>query len=223
MNKQLYFLLLYIGAFLFILGASEMVYKRLKVDPEYTRKISHIIVTLTSLSFVYAFQSQWYVLGLAVFSFLLLFAGKLTNAFKSIENVRRQTLGSIFLPAGIYFSFAFAEFRKDKLLFVLPVLILSISDALAGLIGMRFQNGESKIAVFGRKLDKSFAGTFTFLVSSAIVCYATFMAVGFELLQVFVLTLSVSLITTLTELLSPNGTDNFTIPVVASLLLAFLL
>jgi len=223
MNKQFYFLLLYIGAFLIILACSEMVYKKLKVDPEYTRKISHIIVTLTSLSFVYTFQSHWYVFGLAVFSFLLLFIGKLLNAFKSIENVQRQSLGSILLPAGIYLSFVIAEFQKNNLIFILPILILAISDALAGIIGMRYQKEGNGIAIMGIKLDKSVAGTFTFLASALIICFSTFMAYGFDFRKVIVLTIFVSVTTTITELVSPYGSDNLTISVIASTLLLFML
>jgi len=223
MDKQFYFLLLYILAFLVILACSEMVYRKFNVNPEYTRKISHIIVTLTSLSFVYAFQSHWYVFGLAVFSFLLLFIGKLLNAFKSIEDVHRPTFGSILLPAGIYLSFAIAEFQKNNLVFILPILILAISDALAGIIGIRFQKSGTKIILLGIKFDKSMAGTFTFLFSALIISFSAFLAYGFDIGKVIILTIAVSLTTTITELVSPYGSDNLTISVAASTLLIYML
>jgi len=223
MEKQFYFLLLYIMAFLVILALSELIYKRIKVNSEYTRKISHLTATLTSLTFIYAFQSHWFVLYLAIFSFLLLFIGKLKNAFKSIEHVGRQTLGSFLLPLGIYFSFAVSEFFLNRLLFVLPILILAICDTSAGIVGLHYQTEENNILVWGRTLNKTFAGTFAFLVTSLIICFVTFITYGFDLPKIIVLTFFISVVTTITEMLSPYGSDNLTIPVVASLLLAYII
>ncbi|MBA4408615.1 MAG: phosphatidate cytidylyltransferase [Bacteroidota bacterium] len=218
---QFYFLLLYIFAFLTILALSELIYKKKKISAEYTRKISHIAATLTSLSFVYAFQSHWFVLFLAIFSFLLLFIGKLNNAFKSIENVSRHTLGSYLLPVGIYISFAISDFLNDRLLFVLPVLILAISDTAAGITGTLYQKKERSFSVLGRTFDKTFAGTLTFLFSSLMISFTTFMAFGFNFPKVILLTIYISIATTITEFLSPNGSDNVTIPIVASFILAY--
>lgn len=219
---QFYFLLLYTFAFLVILALSEFVYKKLKIAAEYTRKISHLTATLTSLSFIYVFQSHWFVFGLAVFSFILLFVGKLKNAFRSIEDVPRQTLGSYVLPVGIYISFAISDFLNDRLLFILPILILAISDTTAGIMGVAYQKGGNKISVYGKTLDKTFAGTFAFLISTFIISFSTFMIYGFDFQRVLILTIAVSIATTITELLSPYGSDNLTIPVVASILLIFL-
>lgn len=219
---QFYFLLLYTFAFLVILALSEFVYKKLKIAAEYTRKISHFTATLTSLSFIYVFQSHWFVFGLAVFSFILLFVGKLKNAFRSIEDVPRQTLGSYVLPVGIYISFAISDFLNDRLLFILPILILAISDTTAGIMGVAYQKGGNKISVYGKTLDKTFAGTFAFLISTFIISFSTFMIYGFDFQRVLILTIAVSIATTITELLSPYGSDNLTIPVVASILLIFL-
>jgi dolichol kinase len=221
MKTQFYFLLLYVVAFLVILVLSEFVYKKVKISAEYTRKISHITATLTSLSFVYAFQSHWFVLALAIFSFLLLFIGKLKHSFNSIENVPRLTLGSYLLPVGIYLSFAISEFFHKTILFILPILILAVSDALAGILGIRFKAKESHISLLGRTFEKTFAGTLTFLFSSLLISVLTFAAFGYDLPKIVVLTIYISLATTITELISPYGSDNLTIPVVASFVLAY--
>jgi len=221
MKTQFYFLFLYIFAFLVILALSEFIYKRVKISAEYTRKISHIISTLTSLTFVYTFQSHWFVLALAAFSFLLLYIGKQKNAFQSIENVSRQTQGSYLLPIGIYISFALSDFMNNRLLFVLPILLLGISDASAGMMGILYQTKKSNISILGRTPGKSYAGTFTFLTSSFIISFATIMAFGYNIPKVIVLTIYISLATTITELISPYGSDNLTIPIVASIILAY--
>lgn len=223
MNTQIYLLLLYIFAFLVILGLSELLHKKMKISAEYTRKISHFTSALTSLSFVYAFQSHWFVLVLAIFSFFLLYIGKLKNAFKSIENVSRPTLGSYLLPVGIYISFAISDFSNNRILFILPILILAISDTAAGIIGILYQEKGRNISVFGRTPGKTFAGTFTFLISTLIISYATFMAFGYDFPKILILTICISVATTITEFVSPYGSDNLTIPIVGSFILAIVL
>lgn len=221
MKIQFYFLILYPLAFLFILALSELAYKRMRMSAEYTRKISHIIATLTSLSFIYVFQSHWFVLGLAIFSFLLLFIGKLKHSFKSIEDVSRRTLGSYLLPVGIYLSFAIADFFNNSILFILPILILAISDSLAGIIGIHFPRKANQVKFFGVKVEKTFAGTVTFLVSSAIISALTLAAYGYDFPKMVFLTIYISLSTAIIEFVSPFGSDNLTIPVIASFILAY--
>ncbi len=223
MEIQFYFLIFYPLAFLFILALSELAYKKMRMSAEYTRKISHIIATLTSLSFIYVFQSHWFVFGLAVFSFLLLFVGKLTHSFKSIEDVSRRTLGSYLLPVGIYISFAISDHFNNTLLFVLPILILAISDSLAGIIGIRYPGKEKQIIFQRLKIEKTVAGTITFLVSSAVISATTFAVIGYDFPKIVGLTIYISLATTIIEFVSPYGTDNLTIPVFASSILAFCL
>lgn len=221
MKIQYYFLIIYPIAFLFILSISELAHKRMRISAEYTRKISHIIATLTSLSFIYVFQSHWFVLELAVFSFLLLFIGKLKHSFKSIEDVSRRTLGSYLLPIGIYISFAISDHLNNTLLFVLPILILAISDSLAGIIGIRFTRKGNQVIFWRLKVEKTFAGTITFLISSAIISALTFTAFGYDFPKTVVLTIYISLATTIIEFVSPYGSDNLTIPVIASLILVY--
>ncbi len=221
MDRQYYFLLMYIVAFLLILASSELIYKWIKISSEYTRKLSHVTASLTSLTFVYAFQSHFFVLGIAIFSFLLFFVGKRKNAFKSIENVSRVTLGTYLLPVGIYLSFAFYDFFDNKLLFILPVLILAISDTSAGFIGIRYRAKTSCISIMGITLDKTFAGSFTFLFSSLIISFITLIVFGYDYPQIIFLTIIISFFTTLTELISPYGSDNLTIPVVTCLILIY--
>lgn len=223
MEAQLIFFFMYIGAFLVILAFSEISYKKWSIKADYTRKISHFVTTLSSLSFIYTFQSHWFVFALAVFSFLLLFIGKLKNSFKSIENVSRLTLGSYLLPIGIYFSFVVSTILNNKLLFVLPILILAISDTSAGLIGIIWNREKRKISVFGTTLEKTIEGTFVFLITSFIISAITFLIHGYCFPKIIALTLIIPLATTITELVSPYGSDNLSIPVVASTILVYIL
>jgi len=222
MAKQIYFLFFYIVAFLVILTVSELLYKRVKISSEITRKISHLVSTLTSISFLYVFDSHWFVFSLAVLSFLLLFIGKLKHSFGSIENVSRQTMGSYLLPVGIYLSFLISESFGKPIVFMLPMLILAISDTSAGIIGLVYQLNGRNISVWRWVPAKSYAGSFTFLFTALVISYVTFVFYGYDFPEIVLLTLYISFTATIIELISPFGSDNLSIPLVISLILAYL-
>jgi phytol kinase len=219
MDRQFYFLLMYLVTFLVILGLSEWGYKRLKLNAQYTRKISHILSSLVSLTFILTFQSHWWVLLLALLCFLLLFVGKLKKAFQSIDHVSHDSMGSYLLPAGIYLSFLFYDVTGDRLLFILPCLILAISDPLAGITGILLKEEGGFIAFRGRTLKKTYYGTIAFLVSALIICFFTFYFFRFSFGQIVAFSLITAIFSSFIEMISPRGTDNVTIPLGTCLVL----
>jgi dolichol kinase len=88
------------------------------------------------------------------------------------------------------------------------ILILSISDSLASLIGIKL--GHHKLPLHS---GKSLEGTITFLVVSACILAV----LHSPLMQILLVSVGVSLV----EALSPAGLDNLTIPLSAALLLKF--
>jgi phytol kinase len=223
MDRQFYFLLLYLISFLIILGLSEWGYKRLKVKAAYTRKISHISSSLVSLTFVCTFQSHWWVLILAVLCFLLLFAGKQKKAFQSIDNESHDSMGSYLLPAGIYLSFLFYDVTGNSLLFILPCLILALSDPFAGITGILLEGKAGYITIRGRTLKKTYYGTLVFLVTTMILSLFTFYFFRYPAGQIVVFSLITAFFSAFIEMISPRGTDNVTIPLGTCLVLICLI
>ena len=82
MISQLLLTILFFLGFLIILIICELLHNRFGVNPEYTRKIGHVTVTLISLAFVFLFNSHWYILLLGLASFILLYFGKEKDLFK---------------------------------------------------------------------------------------------------------------------------------------------
>jgi len=122
--------------------------------------------------------------------------------FSSIHNVKRKTYGEIFLPLGILIAYLLANGSMTN--YLASVLILAISDPLAGIIG----------DISNKKLTY---GSVVFFVSTLSVLLVIFK------FEQFVFVVSIALIVTLVERISSYGTDNLTIPLASSLLLKLML
>jgi phytol kinase len=219
MIEQILITFLLMLGFLAIILASEFLYKRFKLPTEYTRKGSHIIASLSSLLIIVLIDSHWYILILGLFFFLLLFIGKKVGLFNSIDRVDRKTGGSYLLPVAIYISFFFADILDEKLYFVLPILLLAISDSLAGFTGMYFQNKTKKIKLFSKELNKTYLGSSVFFLSAFLISVPVLCWFNYTGLNCLIWALSISLVSTLTEMLSSRGLDNLTIPLVSILMI----
>jgi dolichol kinase len=109
----------------------------------------------------------------------------------------------------------------DPFFFILPTLILAVSDPLAGLAGYIFREGNPKIVLFSRQLNKTIYGSSTFFVSSFVLSLAA-MSINSHHLggETFMAALFMASATTVTEMLSPGGTDNITVPMMVILVLS---
>ncbi|MBT3801875.1 MAG: phosphatidate cytidylyltransferase [Bacteroidetes bacterium] len=219
MIRQLIIITLLLFGVSGILFGLEILHKKFAINPEYTRKSGHVIGTLASLILLYTLDSHWYVLGLELSIFFILFIGKLKGTFKAIENVNRKSSGSYLLPVSIYILFLVSSKFQNNLFFILPIFLLGISDPLAGLVGILFKAKSRKIKLFSFAFNKTILGSTTFFVSSLILSLITLFAFGFSWQQVILISVLVSSVSTLTELVSPKGIDNLTVPLVSLIVL----
>ncbi len=224
MVNQLVLAILFLAAFILLLTFNEMVYRRLGLKGEITRKFAHFAATLSTITFPYLFEDHWYVLGLAIFFFVLLFASRNTSILRSIHDIERISAGSYLLPVAIYLTFLVSWLMGDRFLFILPMLVLAVCDPAAGILGINLQQYNRNIRVFNRELQKTWLGSLSFLLScfiiSVIALYFRYMEFD---LKIFWLALAIALTGTLAELLSWKGTDNLFIPMTVLLVLALAL
>jgi dolichol kinase len=224
MGNQIVLTVLFLFAILFLLIFNEMVYRRLGLKGEITRKFAHFTSTLSTVTFPYLFESHWYVLFLASLFFILLFVSRNRTYLKSIHDIDRESLGSFLLPVAIYLTFLVADLENNRFLFILPILILAISDPIAGILGINLQQYNHKIKLFGWNPQKTWLGSLSFFVSSLIISIIAFyFNQGTFTFKAFWLSLVVATVSTLTEMVSWRGTDNLVIPMsVLIVLLIFL-
>src|SRR5690554_1966934 len=84
MGNQIALTFIYLIAIILLLVFTELIYRRLGLKGEVTRKIAHFTATLSTITFPYLYSSHWYVLILALIFFVILFISKHGTTLKSI-------------------------------------------------------------------------------------------------------------------------------------------
>lgn len=224
MENQIALTLIYLIAIILLLVFTELIYRRLGLKGEVTRKIAHFTATLSTVTFPYLFSDHWYVLVLAAIFFVILFVSRHGTQLKSIHDISRKSIGSYLLPVAIYITFYISFKTGNRFYFILPVLILAISDPAAGILGINMKVYNHQIRLFGYRLNKTTSGSTAFFISSFIISIIAlyFNRMVFDL-KTFWLALGISVAGTLVEMFSWKGSDNLFIPMVVVLLLVLFL
>ncbi len=202
--------------FLILIGviflAAELLLKYLHLNPELTRKATHILSGLVVfLMPSYLNLGQVVVLGVS-FAIVLYFAEKL-GVLPSVTRVNRSSFGSVLFPLGLVIS-GLLFWNVNIIAFKLSVLVLALSDSMAGLAGHKF--GKRKF------LTGTIEGSFVFFV----VTSAVFVSFGLILNNISLLNLFsfvvFSLILTVVEAKATRGLDNLLLPPTAAFLASLL-
>lgn len=205
-----FFYLIGVATFLII---NELIYRRLGVQGEFTRKFAHFSVALATLPFPYIFPSHWYVLVLALVFALFLFATWHSRHLGSIHSIERKSWGSYLLPLSIYLTFLVSDLAENKFLYILPMLILAVCDPLAAILGMNIKKMNGQIKIFGKPIQKTWIGSGAFFILSFLISIiALYLHLTVLDLKTFWLAFAVATAGTLAELVSWRGVDNLTIP-----------
>src|SRR5690554_1655697 len=213
MGNQIALTFIYLIAIIFLLVFTELIYRRLGLKGEVTRKIAHFTATLSTITFPYLFTDHWYVLGLSMFFFVVLFISRHGTQLKSIHDITRKSVGSYLLPLSIYFTFLISIEMNNRFYYILPVLVLAISDPAAGIMGINMKLYNHRIKIFGHKLKKTMLGSASFFVSCFIICLIGlyFNRMVFDL-KTFWLAFAISVVSTFVEMFSWRGSDNLFVP-----------
>lgn len=149
--------------FLALLAAAELLRRKARLAPEWTRKLVHVAAGLACLAVPFLVESHWVVLGLALFLSGIFWSAHRTGRLTSLHGVERKSRGVEYYPLVVYALFVLA--RERPWLYVSALLTLAVSDALAALIGMRY--GRVRYEVDGE--SKSLEGSLAFLVATFLV------------------------------------------------------
>lgn len=211
-------------AVLTILMGSLTLYQRWQpLSPEASRKLFHIGGGLTALTFPWIFHSAWPVVLLALVTTPALLALKYARLFKGnlgsvLYRVDRTSFGEIYFPLSVCLLFVFA--RGNVLLFLIPILVLTLADPAAALIGRRYGRTHYT-TIRGRKSVEGSAMFFLVAFLCALLPLLFFTTTG--LITALLIAVLVGLLAMLAEAIAWEGLDNLFIPVLSCLLLAGLL
>lgn len=178
-----------------VLASLELLSRRLKLSPEYVRRLSHASAAIFAAVMGSQLSAPIFLAIVAIFIPIMLLSRK-KHVLKHIHGVSRPTIGEELLPVGIIVAYLIAG--GEAAIFVPAVLVVGIADPLTG------------IAI--QELKSNFIGYLVFLIVAAVII-AIFSSVS--LIAAFIIAAIVAGI----ERLSPYGSDNLTIPLAASLAL----
>lgn len=198
----------------------KIIEKKANINGETKRKLFHMTMGLVMLTFPYIFESVISVgiLGIIALSVLLLLKHtKLKNSLGTIlYSVSRESLGEIFFVISVFTIFYLS--KGDKILYSIPILILTFADSVAALIGKNY--GKKDISEMNED-SKSLEGSFMFFMvafMATLVPLQLFTTVGRE--EVLIISTIIGFNIALIEMISHTGNDNLLIPLTTYAFLA---
>ena len=218
MQQQTVYAMAFLCIFLLLVGIAHVLYKFVGVSSENSRKFLHVSGGFLALCSPLFFKSHWWVLILCALAFLLLFITYIKHWLPSIHQTRRKSIGSVIYPIPIYICFLVAMQKSNNLLFYLPISLLTVSDTMAELGGKHFGK-------YSRKLihsQKSVAGSISFALSALVICIVWTCFFYLSSQEVIIVSLAITAIATITEIISTRGLDNLTVPLVTLVCLLLL-
>ncbi|MEK7595563.1 MAG: hypothetical protein AAB443_03195 [Patescibacteria group bacterium] len=176
---------------------------KLGVEPEFTRKFSHLFAGVVVYFFPY-FLSLNSALSIGVLFAVLFFFLEKYAFLKSVTGVSRKTKGSYIMPLALSIC-AFLYWPRSVTTFQISVILLAFSDTFAFLVGYCVRS-----PMF---IKKSLAGSLSFIVVSTFVYSSFGVMLPFSIFYSFILSVI--------EASSLNGTDNLFVPIAGGALYFF--
>jgi phytol kinase len=199
-------------------------YQRWKpLAPETSRKLFHVGGGLTVLAFPWAFTSPWPVILMMLLLIPFLLALKYLHVFKRnlgtvLYRVDRTSFGEIYLP--LSFCLLFVLTGRYPVMFIIPVLLLTLADSAAAMIGIRYGRLHYRIGKGQKSVEGS---TAFFLIAFLCVLIPLLLFNTTGLLKAVLMALLIGLLVTMIEAITQTGLDNLLIPLFSFFLLMILL
>lgn len=186
---------------------------------EFSRKSVHVGMGLICVTFPWIFSDFWPVALLCLIAVSLLGAIRLISPLRKnfgsvLGSVKRTSLGEVYFPIAVAATFWLAQ--DDHLLFVIPVLILTLADAVGALIGIRYGLSPYQTDEGYKSAEGSLA-FFTVAFLTAHIPLLLFTTTGRA--ETLLIALTLGLLVMLLEAISWRGLDNLIIPLGSFLIL----
>ena len=198
-----------------VLGGLRLWQLRTSPHPELARKLVHIATGLIALSFPWLFSSVWPVVVLAVLAVAAMLALRHSSLGGVVHAVRRESSGELYFPIAVAALFYLS--KGVTVLYAIPLLLLTLADAVAALIGVRY--GLVKFDTF-EGARKSLEGAVAFFAVAFLCTHITLLlASHVGRVETLLIGLEVGFLVMLVELVAWRGLDNLFIPLFSFALL----
>ncbi|HDR04342.1 MAG TPA: DUF92 domain-containing protein [Candidatus Marinimicrobia bacterium] len=222
-NDWIYFFVfvLLIG---FLLTISDLLLKRLHVNPHTTRRVVHILVGIYVIFTPYIFLTSTPILVLALIFIILNYLGVRYSMLPGIHSTSRLTYGTVYFPLS-FLILVLWFWEKDPAILITAMLIMALGDPIASWVGESRKNPRSYRVWTD---TKSFQGSLAMFVIAYLMgvigMYFGRLSLGgiADLGQIAFFSLFVAAYATMSETVSHQGTDNLTVPLGAGLMLDFM-
>ena len=212
------FVVLVFAAGVLLLAAANTLDRIWHPPAEYIRKFAHVGAGAIAFFAPVFFSSHWPLLLLAIIFSAVLLTSRHLGWLPSLHLTEQRGQGYILFLWAVYLVFLLAE--GHNLMFQAPVLVLTVGDTAAALIGQRYGRTRYRVSGSTRTLEGTLGFVITTWLSVLILLLAT---ADMPLLQSAFLSLVVAFIASVVEALTPKGLDNLSIPTVTFFLVVALL
>ncbi len=220
MNRNFKYYLIYALLYGIILLLGEGLYRYFNVREARTRNISHLSAGLVSLPYPWVFTSHWWVLLLAVQSSAVLLITRWAGWFPSHHRSAGKSWGSPLFFGSLYLCFLVYRLLDEVTLFLLPLLILTISDVAASVFGGMVGDGAGNQWLRRWSNGKTLVGSLAFFISSWLIAYLVIHLLLHEAAGPAIgKSMAMAMATTLSEAAFAKGFDNFSIPITSLIII----
>ena len=197
-NMYLFSTCVFILSLLFF---SNIAHKKKLIRPELNRRIVHVIMGLLISSSTLIFSSNFFPVIIGMSFILVNLISYKINAFPGIHAQERESYGTIYFP--LSYTIIVLFFWEKSNFVMTSLLVLSLSDPLAGYIGTKIGSSrEFKIWYDKKTLE----GTLTFIfITIIILSLSVFYYQEYNWIQSILFVLIVSIFATVSEVISKKG------------------
>jgi phytol kinase len=211
-------ILIVVACFAVLFGLLVATKRGLAGHPEVRRKLLHVGMGLATLSFPVLFAKTWPVWLLCGLFGAILGAIRFVPALQRrlghvLGGVERRSWGEFYFALGVAVVFAIAH--EHLAWYAASVLVLTLADAVAALVGVYF--GITKYDV--ECGWKSMEGSLAFFSVAAVCTLVTSLLNGQPWLKAGITAVCVGVLAALVEAVSWRGLDNLFLPVATLVML----
>jgi dolichol kinase len=188
------------------------------IKGELARKIVHIVIAVFASTWAY-FLTSTLILLICFILICVVYIVKKYKILRSFRAVNRVTYGEVWFPLGIGIS---ALMFPNPDIYALAVLNMGLADGMAAVVGVKLGKKAGNFKI--NKSTKSIAGTTTFVAISTGLYLFYWLSIdnlqifSNSVVLAFVISISSAIIVASVELISPKGSDNISVPVIAGIL-----
>jgi phytol kinase len=202
------------GALLLVLGALRALAMVRRVDSEVLRKGMHVSLGLSALLYPWLFETPLPPMIIAALTLGVLLLLRYAPHARAglggvVHGVKRSSEGDLWFPIAVAAVFALAG--RQTVLFIIPVLTLTLADAFAALIGARYGQMQYDTLEGDHKSAEGSLAFFLIAFFAAHVPLLVFTSVGRT--ESLLIGLTFGFLVMLLEAVAWRGLDNLFIPV----------